>query len=143
MIRFNKARHEFGKSAEKDIKPYLEFLLGEELTKTESAYDTMDFVSENYFIELKTRTVRYHWDTPLIHKEGWLIPACKIDRARKEKKKVLFFYFWKSDNSLWELEYSPEAFADLEPAIPSWHADKQLHYYVPQDRWRLISIMDH
>jgi hypothetical protein len=142
MIPFNTARHEFGKTAERDLKPYLESLLGEELTQTESRFDTMDFVSKNYFIELKARTAKYHWETPLIADEGWLIPTCKIDRAKSETKKVLFFYFWKSDHSLWKLEYSPETFSDLRPRVPWFHSQRQLHYFVPQDRWELVSILE-
>jgi hypothetical protein len=137
-MRFNKERWEFGKASEKEIKPFLESIIGEPLIPTSKFYDTMDFESESYLIELKTRSNKYHWDSPVILKEGWLLPECKIDRAKKETKKVLFFYFWASDQSLWTLEYSPEVFADLKPKIPFWNPDRQPHFYVPQDEWTRI-----
>lgn len=137
-MRFNRERWEFGKASEKELKPFLEMILNESLIPTSKFYDTIDFESESYLIELKTRTPKYNWDNPLIQREGWLIPTAKIDRAKKEQKKVLFFYFWTADQSLWSLEYSPEVFADLKPKIPFFHPDKQPHFYVLQDEWTRI-----
>ena len=118
-------------------------MIGETLSPTEKFYDTMDAVSENYWIEIKCRRPNYHYTDKIIVKEGWLIPACKIERAKREVaagKKVSFFYYWTSDCSLWELEFKEETFEDLEPLVPPWHAQKQLHYYVPQDRWIQIQF---
>jgi hypothetical protein len=138
MKRFNAARHAFGKLGEAELLPLIETLLDEKLTCTEKLYDTMDAENENYLIEIKTRTARYHWDDSFIKKDGWLLPQAKIERAAKEKRKVLFYYYWKKDNSLFVLEYAPEVFADLTPRVPSFHADKQMHYFIPGNRWKPI-----
>lgn len=140
--RYNKARHDFGKLGEEEVLPLIEMLLGENLTPTTKFYDTMDAVSENYWVEVKTRSKEYHWDDKVIKREGWLIPACKIQRALSETtKKVCFYYYWKSDSSLWELEFSPKAIEGLVPSVPWWHKEKQLHYYIPQERWTLIDFV--
>jgi hypothetical protein len=139
--RYNKVRHDFGKIGEKIVLPMVEMILGETLTPTEKFYDTMDAVSNNYWVEIKTRSDKYHWEQPLIEKEGWLIPACKIDRALREDKKCCFYYYWTSDESLWEMEFSLEKIEGLVPAIPWWHAEKQLHYYIPRERWTLIEFI--
>lgn len=138
--RYNKERHDFGKLGEEEVLPLVEMILGENLTPTEKFYDTMDAESENYWVEIKTRSKTYHWQDKIM-KEGWLIPACKIQRALAEtEKKVCFYYYWKSDSSLWELEFKPILVADLVPRIPPWHKEKQLHYYIPQDRWTQIEF---
>jgi hypothetical protein len=79
--RYNKERHDFGKQGEEVVLPLVEMIIGESLTATEKFYDTMDAESENYWVEIKTRSKRYHWEDDFIQKEGWLIPACKIKRA--------------------------------------------------------------
>ena len=140
MQRFNSERHQFGKLGEEEILPILEVLLGENLTPTEKLYDVFDAESESYWIELKTRTAKYHWSDKCM-KEGWLIPKCKIDRALKEKKKTNFYYYWTSDKSLWELEFNPEILEGLICKIPWFHADKQPHYYFPQELWTEIQII--
>ena len=140
--RYNKARHDFGKQGEAEVLPLIEMVIGEPLTPTEKFYDTMDAVSEHYWIELKTRSARYHWEDDFIQKEGWLIPACKIERALKESKTCRFYYYWRSDGSLWELEFSPKSIEGLQPSVPSWHLEKQPHYYIPQDRWMKIEFVE-
>jgi len=140
-MRFNKERWDFGKQSESDLLPQIELLIGEPLTPTEKLYDTMDAVSENHWIEIKSRTPKYHWDNPKIQKEGWLIPASKIERARKESrtgKQIEFFYYWKSDSSLWFIIWDETIVSDLTPSVPFWHPDKQLHYYIPFDRWTQV-----
>jgi len=139
--RYNKARHDFGKLGEEEVLPLIEMILGENLTPTEKFYDTMDAVSDNYWVEIKTRSDRYHWEQDFIEKEGWLIPACKIERALNETKQCCFYYYWKSDKSLWELEFSPKKIEGLVPKVPGWHSDKQLHYYIPRERWTLIEFV--
>lgn len=140
--RYNKARHEFGKQGEAEVLPLIEAVIGELIRPTEKHYDTMDGESDNFWIEVKTRTSAYHYTDAVIEKEGWLIPACKIERAKIERKRVRFYYFWRKDNSLWELEFSPEVIADLKPRVPYFHKDKQLHYYIPGSRWTRIEFVE-
>ena len=141
--RYNKERHDFGKQGEGLVLPMVEMIIGESLTPTEKFYDTMDAESDNYWVEIKTRSKTYHWEDDFIQKEGWLIPACKIQRALAEtEKKVCFYYFWKSDSTLWELEFTPDKIVGLEPRVPGWHKEKQLHYYIPQERWTLIEFQE-
>jgi hypothetical protein len=138
--RFNKERWEFGMKGQEQVLPLIEAVLGETLTLTEKFYDTMDAVSESHWVEIKTRSPKYSWTDSYIQREGWLVPACKIERARNETKTVSFFYFWTKDQSLWAFQFSPDAVSDLTPTVPRWHPDKQPHYYIPQDRWSRIEL---
>ena len=122
------------------VKPMVEDVLGEELKVSSYFWDTIDLESENYLVEVKSRTYNYHWKDDFIEKEGWLIPECKVKRARTEKKKVIFYYYWRSDGSLWELEYDQDVFDSLTPRVPPWHKDQQSHYFVPRRFWTLIEF---
>jgi len=136
--RFNKERWDYGKAGQTEILSFLESYLGEQITETTAFYDTMDGKTKTWDLEVKTRTPKYNWDHPLIQQEGWLIPCCKVETARATKRPTVFFYFWKADKSIWKLDYSEAAFADLKPVIPPWHKEQQRHYYVPFKRWTRI-----
>jgi len=112
--------------------------LGEKITETTEFYDTMDGKTEQKDLEVKTRTPKYNWKSDYIMKEGWLIPCCKIDRARVSGRPTFYFYYWKCDDSVWVLEYSKEKFKGLQARIPPWHKEQQEHYYVPFNLWKRI-----
>lgn len=136
--RFNKERWDFGRVNQTALLPFLEQHLGETITETTAFYDTMDGKTKTKDVEIKTRSEKYNWQSDYIMAEGWLIPCCKVETARQTKRPTFFFYFWKCDGSVWELEYTEEKFRDLKPVVPPWHKEKQPHYYVPFTRWKRI-----
>jgi len=134
-VRFNKERHEYGKKAENRLLPVLETIIGEKIVPTANSCDTMDGVSETWDVELKRRTAKYSWADEKIMKEGWLIPACKITRARTSGKRTAFFYSWEKDESLWMFEYTEASMNGLKSYVPFWHIDKQPHFNIPFCLW--------
>lgn len=135
--RYNKERHDYGISQQTAILPFLQSYLGETITQTTAFYDTIDGKTATRDIEIKSRTPNYHY-TQSFMKSGWLIPACKIQHARKSGRPFVCFYHWKSDESVWEFVFSEEAMEGLESFVPPWHKEQQPHFLVPQNRWRCI-----
>ncbi len=120
------------------LKPALEKAVGEPLVKTSEDVDTMDFEGKTCFVELKSRGDQYHYSQWFIKKDGWLLPTCKIARARKEVKegkKVVFFYFWRAGKSLWRWDFSEEGLLDAKEEYPTWHQDRQKQTYIKEDHW--------
>ena len=140
--RFNAERHAIGQQGFEEVAPFVERILGEPITPTAAFYDTMDAESEHWLIEIKKRTAKYHYTDKVIQKEGWLIPLSKVKRGYTSDKRVVFYYFWEQDKTLWELEFHKELFDSLTPAVPWFHKQRQLHYYVHQDHWSLITEVD-
>lgn len=136
--RFNSARHAYGIANQTALLPFLESYLGEPIVETTKFYDTIDGKTSTKDIEIKSRTPVYHYTDPLIAREGWLIPTCKITHAKKSGRPFVCFYYWKKDESVWEFVYSEENLKGLVPFVPGWHKEKQPHYTIPQDRWRCI-----
>lgn len=133
--RFNAERHAIGQQGFDLIKPLVEECLGETMTPSAVFYDTLDAESEHYLIEVKTRTAKYKHTDSVIEKEGWLLPASKVKRGYTEAKQVVFFYYWRADQSLWRLDFNEDLFDSLTPAVP-WHSrERQLHYYVKKEHW--------
>ena len=134
-------RGPFGLHYEKVLKPTIEKLIGEPITKTEVGTDTMDFYSEHYFVELKTRSDIYHPSQWFIKRDGWLLPYCKMVRAREEAKKgkrCIFFYFWTAGKTLWRWDYNEEELATCKADYPEWHRDQQRQVYIPEKFWRQV-----
>lgn len=131
----------YGLRYEPLILPKIQDFLNDKIVKTSYCYSLLDFDGVYTWSELKVRTGRYHY-TDECMKEGWLLPACKILRAWQvcDEKDVWFFYLWESDYSLWAMKFDAEYFTTLMPKVPSYHQDKQLHYYVPAEKW--IKIAD-
>jgi hypothetical protein len=135
------ARSRVGLYYEKILKPALEVTVGEDLVKTAEDTDTMDFEGKTVFVELKSRSDQYHYSQEFIQREGWLLPSCKIARAREEVargKRVVFFYFWKAGKSLWSWEFSEAGLVDCEEKYPSWHLDKQKQVYIKERHWSRV-----
>lgn len=130
----------YGLRYEPIILPKIQEFLDDRIMKTAYNFSLLDFTGIYTWSELKVRTSQYHY-TDECMKEGWLIPACKILKAWQEcdAKDVWFFYLWEQDGSLWAMKFDSTYFTTLVPRVPSWHADKQLHYYVPAERWKKIA----
>jgi len=135
------ARSKLGLYYEMVLKPALEKAVGEPLVKTSEDLDTMDFEGKTCFVELKSRSDQYHYSQWFIKRDGWILPTCKITRARqevKEGKKVVFFYFWKAGKSLWRWDFSEEGLADCKEEYPQWHQDQQKQTYVKEHNWTKV-----
>lgn len=137
--RYNHSRYTFGSALENKLKPLLEQILGETLTKTREFYDMLDFESESYFVELKSRTKQYYpsdFNT-------WLLPVCKGEEAnRKNHKKTFYFYYWSSTDEIYLLEYDNDLFNTFHQEIPYWHLEQQNHYWIPCSEWSLVVFED-
>lgn len=134
-------RSKLGFYYETVLQPALERVVGEALVKTSEETDTMDFEGETCFVELKSRSDQYHYSQSFIKKDGWLLPSCKITRAREEVKKgkrVVFFYFWKAGKSLWMWEFSEEGCLGAKEEYPKWHQDKQKQTYIHERVWTRV-----
>lgn len=140
--RFNKERWDYGKASFDLLCPILEYYLDEPLEQTKRFYDVLDARTKTWDIEVKSRTPKYHWEQDYIMREGWLIPSCKVEFAKKSDRPFLFFYWWRSDNSLWEWEFDANALKGLTPIVPSWHKDRQEHYYLPFELWTRLELTD-
>jgi hypothetical protein len=135
-------RVRYGLALEKVLLPKISEYLDEKIQKTEYQYSFLDFEGGKTWSELKVRTADYH-HTDSIMREGWLLPACKIRKAKQEysQREVYFFYLWESDGSFCVYKYDPADFKHLVPRVPSWHHDKQLHYFVPPYLWKSIGTL--
>lgn len=133
-------RSKYGLYYETILKPKLEDLIGEPILKTTMETDTMDFESETAFIELKTRSDQYHPSQSFIKKDGWILPYCKIQRAREEVakgKRVIFFYFWLAGKTLYRWDFSEAGILDAKVEYPAWHRDHQQQIYIKEHHWTL------
>jgi len=134
-------RSRFGLPYEKLLQPVLESILQTTLHHTDSPTDTMDFWSDKYFVEVKTRTDNYHYTQSFIQKDGWILPFCKMIRAKQETaggKKVVFFYYWTADKSLWRWDYDESILSSCKTEIPFWHRDKQQQIFIPENHWTRV-----
>lgn len=125
---------EFGTSWEMELMPRCMTAVGEDLKKTTNKYDTMDFEGESCYVELKVRTKQY-WPCQFAN---WLMPYCKIQRAKEEKKKVFFFYYWISTKQMFAIQYDEKLFDSFTVDVPEWKDDKQLQIYIPRELWKEI-----
>lgn len=125
------ARRAFGLANEARLLPTLQSIIGEPLTRTSQRYDTFDFSSPNYDVELKCRSDSFTADSY----DTWLMPVCKANKASLSKKRTAFFYYFNSTNELYRLDFNPELFTTFQRNIPPWNKDKQEHFYIPRECW--------
>ena len=137
-----KSKVVFGTEAEQKLLPILSQAVNEKLHKTSGTFDVMDMVGSGIFAELKRRTSDFSYCDEKIQREGWLMPSCKIIRAWQELsegKRVVFFYYWGCDKSLWMYEMSEGDFSSGDShRVPNGHYDRQLHVAIVQDRWSRV-----
>lgn len=127
----------FGKQWEQELKPLCEQIIDQPLKKTANEYDTMDFESDDFWVELKVRSGRYY---PSQFSQ-WLLPYCKIQRAMEEKKTVVFVYYWTATKQMFIIQYDKQVFDGFRVDVPEWKQDKQLQVYVPRELWEEIEIV--
>lgn len=130
------ALHTFGWQKESELRPWLEDFLDEPLTKTANRYDSIDFLSDSYSVELKCRRGIDNYKRKVDSKthDTWLLPACKLKGA--EGKEHIYFYWFEGDNSLWMLRKEDVDWSEIICEVPWFHT--QLHYYVPKTLWKRI-----
>jgi hypothetical protein len=131
-------RHIFGWKCEQYLKPVLEEILDEPLTKTSNRYNSIDFVGSYWRPELKSR--------PAIDERGnkqdsttyktWLVPTCKEKMAATIDGEVIFFYFWEGDNSLWYCVYEKDKFSKINRDVP-WFSQQE-HFWIPKDLFEKV-----
>ena len=135
----------YGTEAEQILLPMLSVAVGEPLTKTGGKMDTMDFEGRTVVGELKKRSSDWSYKNKKIYDEGWLIPSCKIIKGWEQiaaGKRVVFFYFWMEDKSLWMWEMEEDDFIDGGHFIPKNHYDQMLHVAVHQSSWEFVGFVE-
>lgn len=129
----------YGEEAEEKLISVLSDAVGEPLVKTSETYGVLDFKGLTVMAELKKRTSDWSYLDEKIQREGWLIPSCKILKGWEQMalgKRVVFFYVWACDKSLWMYELQEGDFtSEGSHFIPKGHYDKMLHVAVPQSKW--------
>ena len=121
-----------GESKELKNKRFLESFYGE-LEKT-GTFDHFDFKGKNCFVEFRTRTCfRSHYDTTML-------PACKIDWAKKQEYPCFIviqftddIYYWLVDKTM-EFERKMGGRCDR-----NWNEYKNAYYYVPVNLFQKLS----
>lgn len=130
---------QYGTEAEEKLTAVLSDIVGETIKKTLKMFDVLDFQGSSTFAELKRRSSDYFYTDAKIKEEGWYVPSCKIIRGWDELsqgKRVLFFYLWMKDKSLWVYEMQEGDFSSNDcHKIPRGHYDNQLHVAIKEDQW--------
>lgn len=129
-------KHLWGWELEVKLKPIMEFILAEEMTKTDLRFDEIDFITDERYVELKGRPkISDKGKLQTRHMfQGWVVPA---DKVQFKDKPVTVFYYWDADQTLWRCDYDKEDWDTFNKGIPPWKSS-QIHYWVPQDRWTLV-----
>lgn len=132
----------YGEEGEQKLLDFLSECVGEPLVKTKETFGVLDFAGETVVAELKKRTSDWSYDDEKIQREGWLIPSCKILKGWEQRslgKRVVFFYYWACDKSLWMYELQDNDFTEAgSHFVPRGHYDQMLHVAVPQTRWNSL-----
>lgn len=136
------ARHAFGWRLEGVLKPYLEDILEEPLTKSGNRFDTVDFRGTYWTVELKSR--------PAVSEKGvrqnscsydtWYLPTSKETLVSTSDGELVFFYYWQGDNSLWFIKYDKDLFDTFKRERLWFHPTKQEHWYVPKSAFERLDI---
>lgn len=120
--------------------------VGEPLVKTRETFGLLDFLGQTVVAELKKRTSDWSYLDEKIQQEGWLIPSCKILRGWEllsQGKRVIFFYYWACDKTLWMYELQQGDFTSPgSHFIPKGHCDQMLHVTIPQRKWHALGKVD-
>jgi hypothetical protein len=99
MIQNIKEDIEFGKKAEKVVKPILEEIFGKLIDG--ETYDNFDFHNDKYFVEHKQRNVNFGRYNGLMFDK---VKYNKYLQLKKENPKLRFFICWSCKNGkyIWE-----------------------------------------
>ena len=124
---YTEEQYNFGKQKETELLPVIEKALGESVIPTVNRYNKVDFVSENYNIEVKSRT---GYSTAF---NTWLVP---VNKFKDQTKKLAIIYHWSKDNSNWLYIFDPN---DVNAFIVGEGPNsRQEHYNIPKHFFNLI-----
>jgi len=115
-------RYTWGKEKEVLLKSRIESNIKEPITLILNTTDTKDYVSDTYFLELKSR--RFYDSNQY---SDWLVPQSKF---KDKQKKIVIYYHWQKDDTLFRYNYSPETLATCK--LDKGPISDQLHYYIPK-----------
>ena len=134
-------RHLFGWKCETALKNTIEQLLEDTLVKTNNRFNTIDFLGNNWIVELKSRPKLTERNTPQTSEtfKEWLVPTCKTYKLGDyPDKDYVIFYYWEGDNSLWYIIYNKEEFDTFTCGVPFW--SNQEHFWIPSDKFTKLDV---
>lgn len=132
------ALHMFGWRKENELKSTLETHLGEQLEKTTWRYDSIDFTSPSWVVELKSRLRLDKHGEPQMPTsfKTWLLPVTKVEAAKGTPLRARYYYYWDFDQSLWYLDHDAADWDTFVMGVPTWHNEE--HYWVPRELWKPV-----
>lgn len=121
----------FGTKQEDVVLPKIQDFFKRDIKKSEDKFAKSDFFDDDFFYELKSRTITYNKHSTT------LITA---DKIRDDKNLIFLFYF---TDGLYYINYDKEKFLNYEKkmfsrANVSWN--EKLHYYIPISDLQPISV---
>jgi len=124
------AKHLYGWQKEVELQGRLEELFGEPISKTSDRYNTHDWTTSNYLIDLKCRL------PPLTENSypDWDAPVCKFYEPEDGRQVVCFYYFEASGN-LFYIIYDHDLFATYKRFK---NLNGQLTYRIPRCDWTQV-----
>jgi hypothetical protein len=132
MVKYCPIRYEYGKKKEAELLDRIGEDLKEPITPTENRYDTKDYISDNYNIELKSR--RYYDCNKY---SNWLVPCNKFLTT---EKKLVVYYHWEKDDTLWRYDYNSNDKKDF--IFRKSPVSDQDHYDIPKKFFNLINNIE-
>ena len=116
------------------LKPRLEILLDDTLEAQEE-FSRLDFKGRKTgFHEVKGREPRYKSDDQYAEK-GWWIGMPKVAAALCCPEPVTFWYYFRSDGTLWKLPFDAALFASFKPFR---NAQGQETIAIPKKLWTQV-----
>jgi hypothetical protein len=126
---YSPEQYNYGKNKEAELLGRIGGDLKETVTPTVNQFDTKDYTSDNYNIELKSRRFFDSNKYP-----NWLIPTNKF--LQNNDKKLVVYYHWEKDDTLWKYCYNPD---DVKNFIfGEGPISTQDHYSIPKRFFTLI-----
>ena len=134
---YSDERHAWGKQKEVELMAIIQSFFDEPLTPTEEQTSRKDWVSDNWVVELKSRTDRYTSKSFTT----WWVPVSKF--INLGDKNLAVFYYWNADKTLWRLKYSADKLSEYSTGFPwdGFAVSKQLHYNIPATEFELVRIV--
>lgn len=133
--RYHQTKDE-GRLVENLLKPLLETYLREELTEQPSKA-SLDYCGlTTGFHEIKGRDLLYRSDDKYADL-GWWIGYPKVLAARATQEPVTFWYYFRSDKTLWCIPFDDTLFSSFKPFK---NAQGQLTIAIPKRFWKQVVL---
>jgi len=121
---FSLSRYREGRRYEYLLKSRIETITGSLAIEIDPT-SRYDYSSATTLVELKTRTPRYSPTMPV-----WFLNS-KKSQAYDPARRLLFFYYFISDDSLWYLQYDESKFRQYPKK--EWEAN--INWQIPATDW--------